>query len=186
MPRVFYFYIRITTSMTNYISIGKLVATHGVKGTLILKHHLGKKSVLKGLKTLFIEELPGSFLPYFPTDIKAKSETEILLEIDGVQTKEKAATLMNKQVWLTEDEFAKHADTSAPISLLGYLVFDGKKSLGEVLEVIEQPHQVMCRISFEGNDEILIPINENSLVRVDKRGKKLYLDLPDGLIDAQI
>lgn len=172
--------------MTNYISIGKLVATHGVKGTLILKHHLGKKTVLKGLKTMFIEELPGSFLPYFPTDIKAKSDTEILLEIDGVQTKEKAATLMNKQIWLTEEDFAKHADTSAPISLLGYWVIDGKRNLGEVLEVIEQPHQVMCRISFEGNDEILIPINENSLVKVDKRGKKLYLDLPDGLIEAQL
>ncbi len=172
--------------MAQYISIGKLVATHGLTGTLVLKHHLGKKTTLKGLKAFFIEDLPGAFLPYFPVEMKAKSDTEILMEVEGVRTKEKAATLVPKLVWLTEEDFAKYAAASAPISLLGYMVIDGKKELGEVLEVIEQPHQVMVRIDYEGNDEILIPVNEQSLVKMDKRGKKLYLELPDGLIDAQI
>ncbi|MEN9598951.1 MAG: hypothetical protein RL596_1262, partial [Bacteroidota bacterium] len=34
--------------MENYIQIGKFVASFGVKGELILKHSLGKKSTLKG------------------------------------------------------------------------------------------------------------------------------------------
>lgn len=172
--------------MTNYISIGRLVATHGIKGTLILKHHLGKKTALKDLKVFFIEDLPGSFLPYFPQTMKARSEDEILVEVEGVVTKEKAATLVTKKVWLTEEDFSRHAAASAPISLLGFMVMDGQKALGEVLEVIEQPHQVMCRINYQGNEEILIPINEQSLVKMDKKQKKLYLELPDGLIDAQI
>jgi 16S rRNA processing protein RimM len=172
--------------MKNYISIGKLVATHGVKGTMVLKHHLGKKTALKGLSVFFIEDLPGAFLPYFPVEMKARSESEILIDIEGVQTKEKAATLMQKQVWLAEEDFSKYADTSAPITLLGFRIFDKKKDIGEVLEVIEQPHQVMCRIAYEGNDEILIPINEQSLVKLDKKNKRLYLDLPDGLIESQL
>ncbi len=172
--------------MKNYISIGKLVATHGLKGTMILKHHLGKKTALKGLTVFFIEEVPGSFLPYFPSDIKARSEEEILLEIDGIVSKEKAMPLMQKQVWLLEDDFKKYAAASAPISLLGFMIYDNDKALSAVLEVIEQPHQVMCRIEVDGNDEILIPINEQSLVKIDKKNKKLFLDLPDGLIEAQM
>jgi 16S rRNA processing protein RimM len=172
--------------MTNYISIGKLVATHGVNGTMVLKHHLGKKTALKGLKVFFIEELPGSFLPYFPVEMKAKSDAEILVDIEGVKTKEKGHTLLQKQVWLTEEDFAKFAASSAPISLLGFIIVDNGKLLGEVLEVIEQPHQVMCRISYQGNDEILIPINEQSLQKMDKKNRKLFLDLPDGLIEAQL
>lgn len=172
--------------MTNYINIGKLVATHGVKGAMVLHHNLGKKTALKGLKVFFIEELPGSFLPYFPVDMKAKNDTDILVEIEGVITKEKASALVQKQVWLPEEEFKKYAAASAPIALLGYTVYDNGTALGEVLEVIEQPHQVMCRIRFEQHDDILIPINEQSLVKIDKKGKKLFLDLPDGLIQAQI
>ena len=44
----------------------------------------------------------------------------------------------------------------------------------------------MCRIQFGKHDDILIPINEHSLLKVDKKNKKLMLDLPDGLIEAQI
>lgn len=172
--------------MKNYINIGKLVATHGVKGSMVLHHNLGKKTALKGLKVFFIEELPGSFLPYFPVDMTAKNDTDILLEIEGVLTKEKASTLVQKHVWLPEEDFKKYAAASAPIALLGYLVYDNSTALGEVLEVIEQPHQVMCRIAYKKHDDILIPINEQSLVKIDKKGKKLFLDLPDGLIEAQL
>lgn len=172
--------------MTNYINIGKLVATHGVRGAMVLHHNLGKKTALKGLKVFFIEELPGSFLPYFPLDMKARNEEDILVEIEGIDSKEKATRLVQKQVWLPEEEFKKYAAASAPIALLGYQVYDGKKLLGEVLEVIEQPHQLMCRISYQQHEDILIPINEQSLVKIDKKGKKLILDLPDGLIEVQM
>lgn len=42
--------------MDNYFKIGKLVATYSLKGEIILQHSLGKKTSLKGLETLFIEE----------------------------------------------------------------------------------------------------------------------------------
>jgi 16S rRNA processing protein RimM len=172
--------------MKNYINIGKLVATHGVKGALVLKHDLGKKTSFKGLKAFFLEEMPGSFLPYFTVDIKIKNEQEVHVEFEGILTKEKAATLVPKQVWLEEADFKKFAAANAPISLLGFMVYDKDLALGEVLEVIEQPHQVMCRIQYKEHDDILIPIHEGSLLKIDKKAKKLMLDLPEGLIEAQI
>jgi 16S rRNA processing protein RimM len=73
--------------MTNYVNIGKLVATFGVKGEMILKHNLGKKTALKGLDVFFMEELPGSFLPYFLQQAKIKSESEIYVQIEGVDSR---------------------------------------------------------------------------------------------------
>ena len=171
--------------MKKYISIGKLVATHGIRGTMVLKHHLGKKTALSGLTVFFIEELPGSFLPYFPVNLKARSDDEILVDIEGVTTREKGQSLLQKQIWVTEEDFARFADVAAPISLLGFTIVDKDLTLGEVLEVIEQPHQVLCRISYKGSDDILIPVNEASLVRMDRKNRKLILDLPEGLIEAQ-
>jgi len=48
--------------------------------------------------------------------------------------------------------------------------------------VIEQPHQVLCTILYNGN-EALIPVHEASLVKVDQKNKKVYVELPEGLLD---
>jgi 16S rRNA processing protein RimM len=172
--------------MANYINIGKLVATFGVKGEMILKHSLGKKTALKGLACFFLENPPGSFLPYFPLEMKAKSETEVQLIIEGIDSKEIATSFLQQQVWLTDVDFKKHVAATAPISFIGFVVYDGKKPLGEVLEVIEQPHQVLCRIQYLDNDDILIPLNEQSISSIDVKSRKLLLNLPDGLIEAQL
>jgi len=167
----------------NYCSIGKLVATFGVQGDLILKHHLGKKTALKGLETLFIEDKKDELLPYFVELIKIKSDDELYVKIEGIDNKESAQKLVQKQVWLVEEEFHKYAGKSAPISLLGFHLVQDGEDLGEILEVIEQPHQLLCRIDWKGK-EALIPIHQETLVKVDKKKKIVLVNLPDGLLDV--
>jgi 16S rRNA processing protein RimM len=170
-------------AMTNYCSIGKLVATFNVKGELVLRHHLGKKSSLKGLETLFIEFNKDELLPYFIVSAKIKSEEEIFLKLEGIDTKESAQKLIQKQVWLTEEEFHKYARSTAPISFLGYHIIDQGNDLGEILEIIEQPHQLLCRIDLRGK-EALIPVHQDTLIKIDKRNKQVIVELPDGLLEV--
>ena len=61
--------------MAEYYKIGKFVALHGLQGELLLKHEFGKKTSLKGLLALFIEEKKNSFIPWFIESIKIKTET---------------------------------------------------------------------------------------------------------------
>ena len=136
--------------MTNYCSIGKLVATFGLQGEVVLKHHLGKKTSLKGLETIFIEIKKDEFLPYFISSTKIKTNDELFVKLEGIDTKEAAQKIIQKQVWLVEEEFHKHAGKSAPISFLGFHIIDKGEDLGEILEIIEQPHQLLCRIDWKG------------------------------------
>ncbi|MBC7848534.1 MAG: 16S rRNA processing protein RimM, partial [Chitinophagaceae bacterium] len=169
--------------MTNYCSIGKLAATFGVKGEIVLKHSLGKKTALKGLDAIFIEIKKDELLPYFIVEAKMKSFDEVFLNLDGIDTKEAAQKLLQKQVWLTEDSFHEHTSKSAPISYLGYHIIDQGKDLGEILEIIEQPHQLLCRIDWKGK-EALIPLNEQFLVKVDKKKRQVEVELPEGLMEV--
>ena len=59
---------------------------------------------------------------------------------------------------------------------------DGEKDLGKILEVIEQPHQILCTIILN-EKEALIPLHEDSLEKIDKKHRKIYVTLPDGLLD---
>ena len=80
--------------MAEYFNIGKLVAVHGLKGELLLKHELGKKTSLKGLQAIFIEEKKGAFLPYFIESTKIKAEEEINIKLENTDSREAAIKLL--------------------------------------------------------------------------------------------
>ena len=172
-------------NLTEYFKIGKFVATHGLNGELVLKHELGKKTSLKGLQTIFIEERKNSFLPWFIESAKIKNEHEVFLNLEGVTTKEAARKLTQKEVWFTEADLKKFAAKSSPVNLLGYSIFNEKKFLGEIVEVIEQAHQMLCRIEIN-NKEVLIPLNEESLQKIDHKKKEVSVKLPDGLLEIYL
>jgi 16S rRNA processing protein RimM len=168
-----------------YFKLGKFIAVHGLKGELLLRHELRKKSSLKGLGTLFIEQSKNSFLPWFIASTKIKNEEEVYVKLDGVDTREAAAALTGKEVWLTEEDFKKYTAKSSPSNLLGYRIINEEKSLGEIIEVIEQPHQMLCKIEISQR-EVLIPLNEDTLKKIDHKDKKVIVRLPEGLLDIYL
>lgn len=168
--------------MNDYVNIGRFVATHGVNGELILKHALGNRTALKGVEAIFVEEQKGSYLPYFLQSSKPKTEDEITVKLEGVDTKERAHRIANRPVWLYEDDFRKLAGKASPIALLGFILINEGEKIGPVEEVIEQPHQVLLRTTLNGN-EALIPLHEETLDKIDRKKKEIHLILPDGLLD---
>jgi 16S rRNA processing protein RimM len=169
--------------MDNYRNIGRLVAVFGVQGELVLQHSLGKKTSLKGLKTLFLEEKKDELLPWFIESTRIKGPEEVFVKLEGLDTKEAARRVVRREVWVREQDFSGLAGKAAPISLVGFRLFDGPRDLGEILEVIEQPHQVLCRIDLEGK-EALIPLQEDTLRGIDQRKREVRVELPDGLLDV--
>ena len=79
--------------MTEYFKIGKLVTAFGLKGELILQHNLGKKTSLKGLQAIFVEERKSSFIPWFIEGTRIKTEEEIYLKLQDLNTREAAISL---------------------------------------------------------------------------------------------
>ena len=171
--------------MIEYFKIGKLVAVHGLRGELLLKHSFAKKTSLKGLPAIFIEEKKDSFIPWFIESAKIKNDEETYIILEGIDTREAAAKLTQKEIWLPEADFKKFAAKSAPVGLLGYTIINEKEAVGEILEVIEQPHQLLCRLDVKGK-EVLIPINESTLEKIDHKKKQVIVSLPEGLLDIYL
>jgi 16S rRNA processing protein RimM len=168
--------------MSEYIHIGKLVASFGLKGDLILKHELGKSSNFKGIEVVFVEEQKGNYLPYFIESAKAANIEETHLKFEGIETKESAARLVGKNTWVTDTDFRSLVGKSAAIALLGYALLQDKKLLGNIEEVISQPHQILLKITIDGK-EVLIPLHEESLEKIDHAKKQIHVILPEGLLE---
>lgn len=168
--------------MKEYFKIGKFVSTFGLKGELVLKHTLGKKTSLTGLEAIFIEERKESFVPWFVESAKIKNAEEVYLKLEGINIREQASQLTQKEIWIPEADFKKFSAKSSPINLLGYEIVEEEKLLGKILEVIEQPHQILCRIEFN-NKETFIPLHEETLKKIDKKNRRVTVVLPPGLLE---
>ncbi|HEX3766853.1 MAG TPA: 16S rRNA processing protein RimM [Puia sp.] len=169
----------------SYRNIGKIVSAFGLKGDMIVLHRLGKKIAVSKIKVIFLEQKKDELLPYFIENIRKKGADELYLKLEGIDNKESATKFLRREVWLDEEEILTHTHKNNPISWVGYRILDEGKNLGPILEVIEQPHQVLCRLEINAK-EVLIPINEQTLNKVDHKNKTVLLSLPDGLLDVYL
>jgi 16S rRNA processing protein RimM len=167
--------------MNEYRNIGKFVATHGYKGEILLLHHLGKKTSLKNLTMIFFD-IDGKMFPHFVQGTKIKNEKEVFVKLEGIDSKETAEKVLKKEAWISQADFIKLANSSAPASLVNFHLINEGADLGEIIEVIELPHQLLCRVNIQ-NKEALIPLHAETLKKVDKKNKQVHVVLPDGLLD---
>ena len=171
--------------MESPIRIGVIVAVHGLAGDLLLKHELGRRSDFKGVEAFLLGKDPARLLPYFPNSVKAKTDSESLLRLEGVETREKAKALLRKSVWIPEAQARGLAARNAPLQLLDYHVIDGEKDLGPILEVVEMPTQALLRLDIEGK-EVLIPLHPDNLISIDHENRRVHLEIPDGLLEVYL
>ncbi len=68
--------------------------------------------------------------------------------------------------------------------LEGFLLVDKTAGeVGRIDEVLDMPQQEMAFLQYR-NREVLIPLNEQFITAIDERAKKVFTDLPEGLLDV--
>jgi 16S rRNA processing protein RimM len=165
----------------SHYHIGKIVSSFGTDGQVVLQHVLGS-TALKGLTVVLIALKKDDLVPFFVTATKLKNESEVYLTLEDITSKEKAKRLINKPVWFVEADYRKFVSKSAAISLLGYTIINDGNTIGEIIEVIEQPHQLLVKIIYD-QKEVLIPVPDVFIEKIDNQQKQLFLHLPDGILD---
>ena len=116
---------------------------------------------------------------------RIKNDEETFLKIEGINIREQAIPLTQKEVWLPEEDFKKFSAKSSPINLLGFDIVEEDKILGKILEVIEQPHQLLCRIDLQGK-EAYIPLHGETMLKIDNRKRQVIVSLPPGLLEIYL
>ncbi|HXS37556.1 MAG TPA: ribosome maturation factor RimM [Flavipsychrobacter sp.] len=167
------------------IRIGKIVATHGLQGALILTHIVGDSKWLKKEDALFMELQKSSYIPFFVTQAKANNKEEYIINVEDIETVEKAHRLIGKNVYVQEDILAKYADET-PLLWIGFNLVDRNKgNLGTIEDVMQAATQWLAKFTYSGK-EVLIPLVEQTIESVNLKLKTVYVDLPHGLLEVYI
>lgn len=105
------------------IRIGKIVATHGLQGNVILSHIINNSKWLNKEDVLFIELNKDSFIPFFVTSARSSNAGEYMISLDDTQTVEAAGKLVGKQVYVQESVLEAHAK-DLPLAWIGFKIID--------------------------------------------------------------
>ena len=167
------------------IRIGKIVATHGINGALILTHVVGNSKWLKKEHILQVEMQKGSFIPYFISKFKENNNKEYLINIEDIDKIESAKKLVTKHVYVDENILSDFARQS-PLLWIGFKVIDaGIGEIGIIEDVMQTGNQWLAKLIYK-NTEVLIPLIDQTISSLDIKKKIINMTIPDGLLEVYL
>jgi 16S rRNA processing protein RimM len=163
--------------------LGYIVRTHGVKGQVVAFFDVDYPEDYEELESVFLQ-ISGKLVPFFIDALDIQPNGRIIIKFEDVDSIVEAEKLKNIPLFLPldqlpeldEDQFYFH-------DVIGYTVVDEQLGeLGTIREIYEMPYQDLMAMDYQGV-EVLIPVQDELILRADKAARKLYVNLPEGLVD---
>jgi 16S rRNA processing protein RimM len=165
------------------VKIGFINKLQGYKGEVQCIIERGYVEDYADEKFLFIM-LDGIAVPWAVEEIKDKRGAAVIKFMD-VNDEEYAKRFIDAEVFV-ERRSKKNIEEPNWKNLAGYEVVDKTHgSLGVIKSIEEFPQQLIATVLLK-EKEVLIPLNEDFLEKVNDEQKKLFLNLPEGLIDLYL
>ena len=164
---------------------GKVTKTHGLKGEITIKLDVANPGDFKDLRYILIEER-GDLIPYFIESQKITGD-KMFVRLQDVNKMEQAVVFLGKAVFLPNELLPQLKDNEFYYKeIIGFKLIDAEKGeIGAISDVLEYPTQAVIQVMKEGK-EILIPIHDDIIKKVDKKSKTLNINAPEGLIDMYL
>lgn len=166
--------------------LGYIIKAHGIEGDVQAMLDVDIPEEYIELESVFVE-INQKLVPFFIEDLKLFKGKKALIKFEDVDSLEEAEELIRKKLFLPlkflpklrDDQFYYH-------EIIGYRVADKKEGdLGTIREVVEAPGQDLVVMDYR-DKEVLIPVTDEVVLKVDHEAKVLLVDLPEGLLDVYL
>jgi len=158
--------------------VGYVIKRHGFKGDV--KIHLDS-ALPKKLESIFVMQ-NNRLVPFFIEAISVLDDVAIV-KFEDVNTPEQATALLKSGVYLPNSQRPKSRSKGmADPEIIGFEVFEGKAKLGHILSINEHALNPLLVIDAEGK-ELLIPISEYFIKKIDLVKRRVDVTLPDGFLN---
>ena len=159
--------------------IGKLGKTHGVSGEIsfLLDDDVFDRTDADYL----ILDIDGILVPFFIDSYRFKTDSNVLMKFDGIDTQERARELTGCDVYFPREHADDNDDSISWAELVGYSLIDNHR--GKVIGEIASIDDTTINILFELTTGKLIPASEELITQIDTKKQQIYINLPEGILE---
>lgn len=158
--------------------IGRLGKAHGVKGEVSF---LFTDDVFdRADANYLILEVDGILVPFFMKEYRFRSDCVALVKFCDVDTLQRASELTNCDVWFPRSLTPEDEEPTLA-SFVGFEIVDkgqGARTIGRIAAIDDSTVNLL----FELEDGMLIPANDDLIEDIDMEGKKITMNIPEGLL----
>lgn len=166
--------------------LGTVVGKYSYKGEVLIKLDTDQPELYENISSFFIETQTG-LAPYFVKKSGLHKSSLLRVAFEDITDENDADGLLKKKVFLPLDMLPKLTGNRFYYhEVIGYDVIDKNHgNIGEVTAVNDNASQALLEIDYKST-QVLLPIVDEIIKRVDRAEKQLHVQIPEGLLDIYI
>ncbi len=167
------------------VAVGTVVKAHGIRGELKVALYSGSADAFRSYRELLLAPAEGGDgARSFAVRRARPQDGAVLLELEGIETRNQAEALVGWKVLVERGLFAELAEHEYYWhDLVGFTVrtVDGTE-IGTVQGLLATPGHDLLVVA-DGTTEYLVPMRREIVVHEDRATGELVIDPPEGLLD---
>lgn len=166
--------------------LGKIVKKYSFKGEVLAKLDTDQPELYEHLNAIFINH-KNSLVPFFIERSQLHKSDLLRLKFEDVNTEEDADAILKSELYLPLEMLPKLEGNKFYFhEVIGFTIEDKNFGrVGSIVAINDTTAQALFEIDRNGN-EILIPMNDEFIVKVDRANKTILVETPEGLIDLYL
>ena len=166
--------------------LGTVVGKYSYKGEVLIKLDTDQPELYENISSFFIETQTG-LAPYFVKKSGLHKSSLLRVAFEDITDENDADGLLKKKVFLPLDMLPKLTGNRFYYhEVIGYDVIDKiHGNIGEVTGVNDNASQALLEIDYKST-QVLLPVVDEIIKRVDRSEKNLHVQIPEGLLDIYI
>lgn len=171
--------------MTKYISVGKIVNFHGIKGEARVGYSKNQQEFFLFLKSVFVKT--GNEYRELNIDSVRQNKNFLIVKFEGIDSINDIIPLKGCLLFVEEDVVRENLDEDEFLidELVGLSVFDNEngKNLGFVIGVSNNGASDLISVKTNSKKISLIPFVKAIVPVVDIKNKKIMINNIEGLLE---
>jgi len=166
--------------------LGKIVKKYSFKGELLAKLDTDEPELYEHLDAIFID-IRGRLIPYFIEHSQLHKSDLLRLKFEDVATEAAADELLKSELYLPLAALPKlEGNKFYYHEVIGFTVLDKDfGAVGVIQSINDSTAQALFVLDRDGQ-EILIPMNDQFILEVNRDKQTILMDIPEGLIDLYL
>lgn len=167
--------------------LGIIARKHSYKGELVIKFDTDEPDLYAQLDAIFID-INNTLIPFFIEKSLLQKGNQLRVKFEGVDSEEDADRLLKSSTYLPLNLLPKLKGNKFYYhEVIGFTVKDAQfGEIGKIVSINDQTAQALFVIENENKIEILIPLIDNFINKIDRKNKIISIETPKGLIEMYL
>ena len=167
----------------DFYYLGKITKLFGYKGELVFFFDVDDVEEYRGLDAVFID-INGNLIPFIIEKLKLHKGNTAIVRLQDVDDLETAQRMVDAELYLPLSTLPKlDGNRFYYHEIIGFEVIDREAGRVGVIESVNDQTAQALLIIKDGEREILFPVVDELIDKVDRAQKVLHVHFPEGLLD---